>query len=622
MRIDLYLRFFLLAALIVVLFCVRFVISPSADFTARFLLYGSYPMVLCLLAFFTIFIIQTAREHYTSGLDFGGLLRFHGVPLSIILALSIILLIHEPFAFKVLRDEHAHLAHSMMLHLHRISGLPGSSHFVENQIQYFDFFPHMRGPLFATFLSFLHDVSGYRPANAFLLNAILGFLLLLLTYTIAFLWSRERSIALVPVVMVFATPIFAQVINSGSYDLLNAVLLLVFLLAGRLFLSHPGAKQSNLFIVVGLLLAHSRSESILYFLPLSICFLTVWIRLRQIRISLFAAASPLFLIVPLFLNLQYSLHDVYLMPHLREEGRAVMELSYIPENLAQATYFFFNPTAYSVSSSFVSSIILISCLLFFLNIVKKHNRFSNDELIYTVTGFGSLICFALLLSHFWSSFNDYQASRFSIPLFLLGSLSIVFALDRFKARYDSPRTGWIALVAVGLHAFFFGVPQQAAHHVTKSMFPPQYAEWFLEHARNQNNPAILYISKSSLMFAAHGLPAVGFRDTHGMPDREKTARAVRMGLYDEVHVSELYSISSNNPKILVPVKNFEQYGADFRLETLDEFAFTPFLLGRISRLKSVRLESGEWLELQSRSDNLPAVSNQKERKSVPYLLLP
>jgi hypothetical protein len=91
---------------------------------------------------------------------------------------SAVLLTHETFGFKIVMDEIMLLGTSMSMHFDKTVLTPMRGNDIQGSFVILDGMMDKR-PLFFPFLvSLLHDVTGYRPANAFVLNGGLTVLFL------------------------------------------------------------------------------------------------------------------------------------------------------------------------------------------------------------------------------------------------------------------------------------------------------------------------------------------------------------------------------------------------------------------------------------------------------------
>jgi hypothetical protein len=102
--------------------------------------------------------------------------------IAIVLLGGVVLLVHESFGFKIIMDELMLLGTSMAMHFDKTVLTPLRGNDIQGAFMIIEGIVDKR-PLFFPFLvSLLHDVSGYRPENAFVLNAALTFMLLGLVF--------------------------------------------------------------------------------------------------------------------------------------------------------------------------------------------------------------------------------------------------------------------------------------------------------------------------------------------------------------------------------------------------------------------------------------------------------
>ena len=163
---------------------------------------------------------------------------------------ALFLQIGEPHELKVFNDEAAHVACSRTMHNDRVVSLPSATHIVYGQSYSFVSGPMSRMPLFSAFLSTLHDVVGYRPGNVFVLNGILSLGILLLLYKLGHFFGGMRA-GIFAALLFTTLPLFAQVATSGSYDLLNLLLILLLFINTRVYLIGAGVEGQELMISTG-----------------------------------------------------------------------------------------------------------------------------------------------------------------------------------------------------------------------------------------------------------------------------------------------------------------------------------------------------------------------------------
>ena len=104
---------------------------------------------------------------------------------STVAASTLLLVIHEPFGFKVLMDELVLAATSMSFHLHREVFTPLQTHNFDGAFVTLGGIVDKRPYFFPFLVSLLHDLTGYRPGNVFALNVALTFAFLALVGSFA-----------------------------------------------------------------------------------------------------------------------------------------------------------------------------------------------------------------------------------------------------------------------------------------------------------------------------------------------------------------------------------------------------------------------------------------------------
>ena len=91
---------------------------------------------------------------------------------------GLILLVHETFGFKILMDEIMLLGTSMSMHFDKTVLTPMRGNDIQGVYVVLDGMMDKRPLFFPFLLSLLHDLTGYRPENAFVLNGLLTFVFL------------------------------------------------------------------------------------------------------------------------------------------------------------------------------------------------------------------------------------------------------------------------------------------------------------------------------------------------------------------------------------------------------------------------------------------------------------
>ncbi|GAB4273745.1 MAG: hypothetical protein Kow0029_13580 [Candidatus Rifleibacteriota bacterium] len=204
-------------------------------------------------------------------------LRENGKAVVLAVILVILGFIASPPDFRILADETNLLGVSQYMHETMRCVLPlealyyyhGMKTILSEKIE-------MRPPAYPFVLSLVHNVIGYRPANAFILNGVLAWLILILLFLM--IDSREKGLwGYIAMIALASFPVFVQYFTSAGFETFNlAMIMLTFFLLDR-YLEHKSVWLSVAVIASLILVSHSRYESVLtlisvvpvllYFLP-------------------------------------------------------------------------------------------------------------------------------------------------------------------------------------------------------------------------------------------------------------------------------------------------------------------------------------------------------------------
>src|SRR6187549_3248206 len=194
---------------------------------------------------------------------------------ALIVACGFVLLVHERYGFKILMDEIMLLGTSMGMHFDKHPLYPVRGHDLQGAFQLIDGQIDKR-PLFQPFLvSTLHDLTGYRPENVFVLNTGLIFGLLALAYRLVRrLLNREAGV--LAVLLLTSLPLLSQNATGGGFEVLNLFMILLTCLLGLRFAEKRDPASQQALLLSAVLLSQTRYESILFLIPVGLLMLWVW----------------------------------------------------------------------------------------------------------------------------------------------------------------------------------------------------------------------------------------------------------------------------------------------------------------------------------------------------------
>lgn len=177
--------------------------------------------------------------------------------------LSIAAIFASPPDFRILADETNLLSMAMAMY---------DEHACTNPTQMVSYYhgmrrvisqvTDMRPGLFPFAVSALHSLTGYRPENAFAVNAMAGFACLFLVYYLTQLfWGRFWGT--VAMLLLGSFPVFVLYMTSAGFEVFNLAFVLVFLLLLNRFIRTATAANAEALLLLLPLLAQTRYESAL-----------------------------------------------------------------------------------------------------------------------------------------------------------------------------------------------------------------------------------------------------------------------------------------------------------------------------------------------------------------------
>ncbi len=494
---------------------------------------------------------------------------------------SAVLLTHETFGFKIVMDEIMLLGTSMSMHFDKTVLTPMRGNDIHGSFVILDGMMDKR-PLFFPFLvSLLHDVTGYRPANAFVLNGALTVVFLSLV-NLAGRLLAGRLAGCLGVTLFAGLPLLAHNATGGGFELLNLVMILATLLLGARLLERRDDTSMTAFCFSALLLAQVRYESVIYLLPVAGIVLWAWWRAGRLILPWPVILAPLLMI---HYPLQHRIFD--LRASAWELGSkpgydTPFSPSYIVDNLAHALGFFFGRAADQPNSLVLSALGIIAVPFFLLTLVKWLKTLSREAPITVATTFfavGFAAQFALLMCYFWGKFDDPVIRRLSLPTHLGFVLAILAVLPHMASA--ALVRGLLALAVFATVSL--GVPSMAAHAYSQEYLPGRETAWRRAFMAEQPRHDYLMIDNDSILWIAHQIsstPVVQARQR-----RDSLIFHMRNRTFSDVFVFQRYNIDAETGK--KTLRKDDDLGPEFVLETVREERLQMLTLTRISRVKSI-----------------------------------
>ena len=495
-----------------------------------------------------------------------------------------LLLVHGRYGFKVLMDEAMLLGTSMTMHLEKKALVPMRAHDIIGHFQLLDGQLDKR-PLFFPFLvSLLHDTTGYRPENPWVLNTLLSFVFMGLVCLLGRRLSGRDTGGLAAVLLLAGLPLLAQNATGAGFELLNLTMLAATLWLGMRWLEHRDADHLTAFCFSGVLLAQVRYESVVFLLPVGLLVLWGWWRERRVVLSWPVVVVPLLLILYPLQHRVFTVRDSSWELASQPGYSKVFSPDYIGANIGHALNFLFD-TSGDVSNSLVLSVAGLLALpflaLWVVKVLRRPAGASSTAAAMACFTVGFAVWLAIMLCYFWGRFDDPVIRRLSLPLHLLMALAAVLVIGQFDRAGRSWR--WVlGLLALALAAR--SIPVMARHAYTMAYTPGLEVDWRREFIAAHPERDYLVIDQDTVIWITHGVSATSVVQARNRSD------VIRFNLHNRSFSGiYVYQRCEVDPATgAVSVGKDDQLGPAYTLEVVAEKRFAPLRISRLCRVVEIR----------------------------------
>lgn len=503
---------------------------------------------------------------------------------ALVAGLTLVAALTVPYTYKVLYDEFVLQSTAWNMHEARVVGTAVRAYDIEGAFVPFGDYLDKRPYFYAFVLSLVHDLTGYREANAFALNTALMPAVLGLLYLLA----RRRTAhwpALAAVAALGAYSLFAHNATGAGMELLNlAMLLLVLELAG-FYLERPDdAARLAALILAALLLAQSRYESGLYVLPVAVVVLEGWRRAGRFVLPAAAVLAPALLI-------PYALHNTYLsgtplLWELREGDEARFGLRYLADNLIHARDFFFAFSSQITNSTWLgyAGIPAFAWAAFrVLRAVRGWQTSGARDFALVVIGATIAAGLGLLMFYYWGQLDDPIVSRLSLPFSALLALCLADAAARLP-RWPAQRWAVIMILGACLSYVSTGLRVNAIHWELNLLAREiQWEKSVLATLPPTNR--LLISNKSPIYWITQERPVISITRARWRAPQIKFH--LDRQTFDEVLVFQIYRPAGADDGFQLEAE--DRLPSNYELETVAERRFGS-RIARISRLTRLNIE--------------------------------
>jgi hypothetical protein len=487
---------------------------------------------------------------------------------------------HETFRSKVLFDEYVLQSTAYNMHFFRDNSAMVRGYEIQGVFLSLDNYVDKRPAFFPFLLSAVHDVSGYRIDNVFVLNAGLFVVALGLIWWLGWRLNGSRG-GLLAVALLGSLPLFAQNATGAGMELLNLCVLVFAIVTAAAWLHRPDEIRLSALVLSAVLLVQSRYESALYVVPAAMAILIGWWRVRRIVMSWPVIAAPL-LLIPVALQ-QVVVSNTPIMWELHENQTARFSVDYLPNNLRGAWSFFASFGIVQANSLLLGALGALALVVIGWQLIRTRRwRTGFDPLQESILLFGAgmISVTALIMFYYWAAFDDPMASRFALPMYLLMVLAVVTVAARLDRRW--PVSSAI-LAAVAIFTIGSSAPKQS-YHFYSHMGNDELA-W--ERRFVAGLPAasrLIITNKSTLPWLIEQTPSILLERSRAVADR--LAEQLAQPDFSEILVTQCMRPSTKEGDYQIPPEDLLPDW--FHLELLAERRFGT-KLARISRLVSIDL---------------------------------
>ncbi|MDP3071288.1 MAG: hypothetical protein Q8N18_13440 [Opitutaceae bacterium] len=494
-----------------------------------------------------------------------------------------VLLAHESFGFKIVMDEIMLLGTSMSMHLDKTALTPLRGNDIQGAFVIIEGIVDKRPLFFPFLLSLLHDLTGYRPGNAFVLNAGLTVVFLGLVCVLGRMLAG-RVAGWLGVVLFAGLPLLAHNATGGGFELLNLTMIVATVLLGVRWLERRDDASLTAFCFSGLLLAQVRYESVIYLLPVALLVLWGWWREGRPLLPWPVLAAPLLMVhYPLqhrIFDVRASSWEMFSKPGYTKP----FSFSYIGENLEHAVGFFFASAKNQPNSIVLSAVGVIAVVLFVVIVLRRVRTLAaqSPAMVATIAfSIGLGLQFLLLMCYFWGKFDDPVIRRLSLPT----HLAMVIAVLVVVAEIPRPALVRALLAAAGLGLILRSVPSMAAHAYSQEYLAGRETAWRRAFMERQPRSDYLMIDNDSTLWVTHRVSSTP--TTVAVTRRTDLAFFLRNRIFSDLFVFQRLKLDLVDGAKPV-LRDGDDLGPAFVLETVLEERMHPEHISRISRITDIK----------------------------------
>jgi len=569
--------------------------AQSGQFFSRL---GYWNILLCF-AWFAALVAKTYRKEITAWIS----RKENWILVGVALIATAFLYTREGGGFKITFDEHAISNVSKSLHLERVAEIRSSSIPGIRETATID----KRPLLFHFLLTSIHDLSGYRVSNAFVLNAILTFLFLLALHTSVSKIYNRRS-GWFALLLACCSPLIAQNASGGGMETINVLgFMSCFLFALKYAEKPDSIGRLSCFIIAVCLFSHARYESPLLIAPTVAVIAINWFRIRNVQMSWTLAAAPLFFI-PIAWQHRYA-DSIEGLKQYAYDSSGLFSLDYVSNNLGHAINFLFS-TSETIATSVPLSVFGVTSIIALATLSVARfgawNRKFKQLYVAQIFGIAIGLQLFLILGFTFGQLDNPSVSRLGLPFTTLMIVCSALCFSLLQAKAPKAKLAGPAAIAL---CFIYALPIYAKHSYTSENPILKRIERIDAFHSSLPKGNYLYISLMPQDFEVKGIANTNIK--WAIYRVHSFAQHAQAETYDGIFAIQTYKVAMTNGRIEETLLPGNDLGPWFELETVLEFSSTPFNLTRISRVTNVFSDKDDSEERKALRKELLSQSPQR-----------
>ena len=495
-----------------------------------------------------------------------------GIMLSLALCCLVLITI-EPKA-RIMDDEAKLVSQSQAMFFMKKAVTLYSAEFERGHITSYTTTPAIRPPLFPYMLHLVHIVSGFRFENAFALNSIALFSLLVSVFVLV---KKEAGLffALAALPLVVCQPVVSIYAMTACYDMLFAAFAIVSFLSLRYYMNCRTPAAFELLWANLLMVSYIRRESFIYAMLTIIVLLVLGcVRAGYLRSSTIYPLSPL-IVLPLIWQKVFVKAAYSTVPEAQIAEN--FSLGYFFENNKAFLADMFDFSLYLPYANIVNALGVLAALWLGIVFCVRFKEISRERKIVTA------IAAIVYLSH-WAIISSFSlvgpkkdtTLRYHILTCVILSVMVVLFFSGFRSQRAKTM---FALFVFAAFVTYHPVAMKDSIHKDKEGWIRNY-NIMMDFLRTKKDRDFLLIADAPRRYVIHGISSINFNTANRKA--KQILADYENHKYKNIYVGQEVYLNTKHPR--------EKYrlNDDYKLQSLFKRQADARVLVNISKAVSGR----------------------------------